>query len=233
MMIGYYDYTMILTYLSLVSAGTGIIVSLSGHGHPFIGIFFLMFSGFCDAFDGKVARTKKDRTPKECKYGMHLDSLSDIVAFGMLPACIGSALIKTSPYLRNTLDIYDGSFRAAAIHVALNAILVFYVLCALIRLAYYNVTEEERINSNEGPRKYYEGLPVTNSALIFPTVMLFQYITRMDITLVYFVVALITAFLFITRFKVAKVGLKGTIVCVLIGAAIFALMLIYRYVINK
>ena len=63
-MIGYYDYTMILTYMSLVSAGTGIIVSLSGHGHPFIGIFFLMFSGFCDAFDGKVARTKKDRTPK-------------------------------------------------------------------------------------------------------------------------------------------------------------------------
>ena len=232
-MIDYYDYTMILTYMPLVSAGTGIIVSLSGHGHPFIGIFFLMFSGFCDAFDGKVARTKKDRTPRESKYGMHLDSLSDIVAFGMLPACIGSALIKTSPYLRDTFKIYDGSVRAAAIHVVLNAILVFYVLCALIRLAYYNVTEEERINDNKGPREYYEGLPVTNSALIFPTVMLFQYITRMDITLVYFVVALITAFLFICRFKVVKIKLKGTVICVLVGAVIFALMLVYRYVLNK
>ena len=231
-MIGYYDYTMILTYMSLVSAGTGIIVSLSGHGHPFIGIFFLMFSGFCDAFDGKVARTKKDRSPKEAKYGMHLDSLSDIVAFGMLPACIGSALIKTSPYLRNTLKIYDGSVRAAVIHIVLNAILVFYVLCALIRLAYYNVTEEERINANEGPRKYFDGLPVTNSALIFPTVMLFQYITKMDITLVYFVVAIITAFLFISKIKVIKAGLKGTLICVLIGVVIFALMMLYRFVIH-
>lgn len=232
-MIGYYDYTMILTYMSLVSAGTGIIVSLSGHGHPFIGIFFLMFSGFCDAFDGKVARTKKDRTPKETKYGMHLDSLSDIVAFGMLPACIGSALIKTSPYLRDTLNIYDGSVRSAIIHIVLNAILVFYVLCSLIRLAYYNVTEEERINANEGPRKYYDGLPVTNSALIFPFVMLLQYITKMDITLAYFVVALITAFLFISKIKVFKAGLKGTIICVLIGAAMFAAMMIFRFVINK
>ena len=41
-MIGFYDYTMFLTYMSLISAGTGIIVTLSGHGHPFIGIFFLM-----------------------------------------------------------------------------------------------------------------------------------------------------------------------------------------------
>ncbi|MCR4610089.1 MAG: phosphatidylserine synthase, partial [Eubacterium sp.] len=92
---------------------------------------------------------------------------------------------------------------------------------------------EERINDNKGPREYYEGLPVTNSALIFPTVMLFQYITRMDITLVYFVVALITAFLFICRFKVVKIQLKGTVLCVLVGAVIFALMLLYRYVLNK
>ena len=53
------------------------------------------------------------------------------------------------------------------VYIHLN--LVFYVLCALIRLAYYNVTEEERINDNKGPREFYEGLPVTNSALIFPT----------------------------------------------------------------
>ena len=231
-MIGFYDYTMFLTYMSLISAGTGIIVTLSGHGHPFIGIFFLMLSGFCDAFDGRVARTKKDRTPTEMKYGMHLDSLSDIVAFGVLPACIGSALIKTSPFLDKSWHIYDGSVRAVVIHVILNAILVFYVLCALIRLAYFDVTEEERINKNEGPRKSYTGLPVTNSALIFPTVMLLQYITKFDITLVYFVIALITGFLFISKIKVVKAGLKGTLICIGFGAVIFALMLIYRYVIK-
>ena len=43
MFLGFYDYTVILTYLSLLSAGLGIFVSLHGEGHPYLGIFFLMF----------------------------------------------------------------------------------------------------------------------------------------------------------------------------------------------
>ena len=68
-MIGYYDYTVILTYLSLLSSTTGIVVALAGPGHPYIGSFFLLLSGLCDAFDGKVARTKKTRTPEEKAFG--------------------------------------------------------------------------------------------------------------------------------------------------------------------
>ena len=64
-MIGVYDYTVILTYLSLMSGATGIFVSLQGYGHPYIGVFFLLLSGLCDAFDGKVARSKKNRTEME------------------------------------------------------------------------------------------------------------------------------------------------------------------------
>lgn len=56
-MIGFYNYTVWLTYLSLISAGTGIMISLYSHAHPFIGVFFLLVSGLCDAFDGKVARS--------------------------------------------------------------------------------------------------------------------------------------------------------------------------------
>ena len=95
-MIGFYDYTVVLTYLSLVSAGLGIFISLNGDGHPYIGVFFLLFCGLCDAFDGKVARTKKDRTEEECKFGIQIDSLSDLVAFGVLPACIGEAVLIQS-----------------------------------------------------------------------------------------------------------------------------------------
>ena len=80
-MLGFYNYTMYLTYLSLASAATGIIISLTGIGHPFIGAGLLLVCGLCDAFDGKVARTKKDRTDLERRYGIQLDSLSDIVAF--------------------------------------------------------------------------------------------------------------------------------------------------------
>ena len=61
-MIGYYDYTVILTYLSMLSATSGIMLCLNDIGHPYLGMFFLMFCGLCDAFDGKVARTKKNRT---------------------------------------------------------------------------------------------------------------------------------------------------------------------------
>ena len=53
-MIGFYNYTVILTYLSALSASTGIVVALSGAGHPYLGCFFLLFCGLCDAFDGKV-----------------------------------------------------------------------------------------------------------------------------------------------------------------------------------
>ena len=40
-MIGFYDYTVILTYLSILSGTTGIILCLNGVGHPYLGMFFL------------------------------------------------------------------------------------------------------------------------------------------------------------------------------------------------
>ena len=93
-MIGFYDYTVILTYLSILSGTTGIILCLNGVGHPYLGMFFLLFSGLCDTFDGKVARSKKDRTEQMKKFGIQIDSLSDLIAFGVLPACIGIAMIR-------------------------------------------------------------------------------------------------------------------------------------------
>ena len=39
-MLGFYDYTTILTYLSLLSACTGIVLSLAGSGHPFLACFY-------------------------------------------------------------------------------------------------------------------------------------------------------------------------------------------------
>lgn len=58
-MLGYWDYTVVLTYCSLLSATTGILVSLSGAGHPYIGVMFLLLCGLCDTFDGRVARQRR------------------------------------------------------------------------------------------------------------------------------------------------------------------------------
>ncbi len=175
-MIGFYDYTVILTYLSLISSGIGIMISLSGKGHPYFGVFFLLFCGLCDAFDGKVARTKKNRSDMERNFGIQIDSLSDVIAFGVLPACIGAAMIRTSPFLINTLKINCGIWYGTLIRFSLFSILILYILAALIRLAYFNVTEEERQKMEACTRTEYTGLPVTSAALIFPTILLLQYI---------------------------------------------------------
>ncbi|MCR5577426.1 MAG: CDP-alcohol phosphatidyltransferase family protein [Oscillospiraceae bacterium] len=229
-MIGYYDYTVILTYFSLLSAVTGIVVSLGGGGHPYYGCFFLLFCGFCDAFDGKVARTKQGRSKQEMNFGIQIDSLSDLVAFGVLPACIGTALIRVSPYLTRILEGAPVPWKMASERILLHAVLVLYVLAAMIRLAYYNVTEEERQETEGGVRKTYLGLPVTASALIFPFVLMLQYITRADITVAYLATALLVAVLFISPIQIRKPGMRGVLTLVCVGAVEFLLMLVWKLV---
>lgn len=227
-MIGVYDYTVILTYLSLLSAGAGIFVSLSGGGHPYLGAFFLMFCGLCDAFDGKVARTKKNRTSLEINFGIQIDSLCDVVAFGVLPASIGAAMLRVSPFLREKVFSSEKTWLTGILRAVLYGILLFYVLAALIRLAYFNVTEEERQKTEGGVRRYYLGVPVTTSALIFPTVLLLQYLVSADLTLAFFAVTLLLAFAFITRLRIPKPGLRGILIMVGIGIAEFAAMVLIR-----
>lgn len=225
-MLGVYDYTVVLTYGSLLSACTGIVVALGGTGHPYIGCMFLLFCGLCDAFDGKVARSKKNRTELEKKFGIQVDSLSDLVAFGVLPACIGTALIRTSPFLQWLFDGNLDGWQGLTVRFLVHAVLVVYALAAMIRLAYFNVTEEERQRAEGGCRKCYTGLPVTSAALIFPLVLLIHYVVPVDLTLLYMAVALITGFLFLSRIKVPKPGLRGIMGMVLVGVVEGALLLV-------
>ena len=227
-MIGIYNYTVILTYLSLVSAGTGIIVTLSDNGHPYWGVLFLLLCGLCDAFDGQVARTKKDRTKSEINYGIQIDSLADVVAFGVLPACIGVAIFKTSPFFASISSTTYFPF----IRIIFFAILVLYILAALIRLAHFNVTEEERQSEEGGVRKYYTGLPVTSAALIFPSFMILRYaFTPFDISPVYLPLITFTALAFLGKFSLRKPKLRGVLIMVAIGfieAAVLFFCLYFR-----
>ena len=228
-MIGVFDYTVLLTYLSLISATIGIVVSLQQSGHPYIGVFFLLFCGLCDAFDGKVARTKKNRTAFEKKYGVQIDSLSDLVAFGVLPACIGNAMIRVCPTISEVPKLYSGNRLTFPTVIFLYAIMVFYTLAALIRLAYFNVMEEERQKTEQTALTAYTGLPVTSAALIFPSILLFQYVIPEDITLVYFGVMFLTTLLFISKLPVKKPGLRGIFVMIAIGFAEFIALGITLY----
>ena len=230
-MIGFYNYTVVLTYLSLISGVMGIIVCLNGIGHPFIGIFFLMLSGLCDTFDGKVARTKKDRSDMEKGFGIQIDSLADMVAFGVLPSCIGMAMLRVSERFTNVpyINLHGGEEKSVIYPIFLMIIALGYVLAALIRLAYFNVLEEERQKTDQGSLKYYIGLPVTSAALIFPTIMLIQYLTEADHTMLYFGALAITGLLFVTRIHVTKPNFRNLLILVGIGAAEFILLIIIHY----
>ena len=168
----------------------------------------------------------------EMNFGIQIDSLSDLVAFGVLPTCIGAALIRVSPYLTRVLEGLPVRWEIASGKFLLHACLVLYVLAAMIRLAYYNVTEEERQSSEDGARKSYLGLPVTSAALIFPFVLLLQYLTRADITLAYLAVSILTGVLFISPFRVAKPGLRGILIMVGVGALEFFLLLLWKIILR-
>ena len=69
-MIGFYNYTVILTYIGLASSLTGIFLAMHGQ-HITAAIVALMISGLCDMFDGKIARTRQ-RTDDEKKFGIQI-----------------------------------------------------------------------------------------------------------------------------------------------------------------
>ena len=145
-MIGFYNYTVILTYMSLLSALLGTHFAFSQN--YVLALFCLMMCGFFDSFDGIVARSKKDRTDEEKKFGIQIDSLVDLVSFGVFPALIAYSMGFTEPWC----------FLLFAI----------YTLGAVIRLGYFNVVEETRQQQTTEKRKFYQGLPVTSSSLISP-----------------------------------------------------------------
>ena len=209
--LGFYHYGVILTYLSVISAVIGIYFSVGGNKEaiPEIGVICLLISGLCDSFDGAVARTRKNRTKEDKMFGERIDSLSDLIAFGVAPTAIGFGMKINRWFFLPTFFLY--------------------ILCALIRLAYFDVTEEIRMQDpNCGKRKFYQGLPVTSSAFIMPIVFLIA--TMFPAQSIGMTATMITGYItvaiaFVLNFKLPKLSVKGTIKAIAIFAIIFGILL--------
>ena len=106
--------------------------------------------------------------------------------------------------------------------------MMLYVLVAMIRLAYFNVMEDKRQREESGKRKSYTGLPVTSAALIFPAVMLLQFLTPGDMTVVYYAVMAFVGFLFVSKIQIKKPGIKGVLLLCAIGAVEFLIMVLIK-----
>ena len=140
-MLGYYNVSVILTYFGLGSAVVGIRLAMSERISG--AIVCLLISCICDMFDGKIARAIK-RSEDAAVFGIQIDSLCDLVCFGVLPAVIAMGL---------------GVNRVIGM-----ATMVLYVLGAVIRLGYFNVNEMKRQQETSENRREYQGLPVTTAS---------------------------------------------------------------------
>ena len=192
-MLGVYDYTVILTYISLMVSIGGMLFSLIGDCR--MALVCLAISGLCDMFDGKVARTKKDR--------IQIDSLADIVCFGVSPAIL--------------------CYRMGMRGLTGVAILLFYVLAGLIRLAWFNVSEEVRQDETEEKRKYYQGLPITSMAVLLPLLAVFKpMLGKREFMLSLHALVLLVGLLFITNFKFRKP--KNRTLAIIVGVVTLAVL---------
>ena len=189
----------------------------------------LLLCGLCDAFDGKVARTKKTRTRAEMDFGIQIDSLSDLVAFGVLPASVGVSMLRASQRYSDVPHRIAESGKMCWYPALLIAVAVLYVLAAMIRLAYFNATEDERKQQKEEEgAEYFTGLPVTTAALVFPLVLLLHYFLRFDLSIIYFVVMFLMAVLFLGNFKIRKPGKRLLGIMVGIGGLELLTFLLIR-----
>lgn len=202
-MVGFYNYTVILTYFGVVSAIAGI--GLVCYQRTSMAIVCLMISGFCDLFDGSIAKTRK-RNELEKKFGIQIDSLADLICFGVLPVVIGYSVGMTKWYQ--------------------VVVLSMYALAALIRLAYYNVTEDVLQLTEQKQRTHYDGLPVTMGALLFPLVYTLRPLLKDGFSYLYMVWMLIIAAAFLTKIKIKKLNMTEMIIAACLGAAVLVFLLL-------
>lgn len=194
-LLGFYNYTVILTYIGMLAGFTGIIYTFEKNIQN--AIICLMISGFCDMFDGAIASTNKKRTEKEKCFGIQIDSLSDLICFGVLPALIVYCMNE-----KNTFVL---------------GISAMYVLCALIRLAYFNVDEQERQRKSASAREIYYGLPVTLSALLLPVFYALNRLLWCKSYITMNLALFIMGVLFLLPFPLKKPKIMGKICVVFCG----------------
>ena len=218
-MLGFFNYTTWLTYLGAACGVAGIWCAAAGH--LTMAVLLLSIAGLIDSFDGKVASTKKDRTDEMKKFGIQIDSLSDLICFGVLPSALLFGFAKAA-------------FPALSALVFLPIACAF-VLCALIRLAYFNVAEEIRQKTEGGKRMSYTGIPVTMVSIFLPLFYglseLLKFFLRNVVSpdawmkgyFIFFCVELcFFAFAFLFKgFRVAKLHGKKMIMPVVVGTVGF------------
>ena len=179
-MLGFWNKSVYITYFGAFAAMFGLLFAIHevNIDYAFVG---MIIAAVCDMFDGKVARHIKNRKEIEKDFGVQIDSLADIVCFITIPAI--------TLYLMGMNHLYQILF------------LAFYVVCGIIRLAYFNVAMSDKNKAIE----YYQGLPVPVSVLIFGLVWILLKVVCFDGSIVYTILVPIVGLLHISKIRIRKI----------------------------
>jgi len=194
-----------LTSLSLLCGFASIIFSLENHFT--FASWAIILSVFFDGLDGQIAR----RNPIPSEFGKELDSLVDVISFGLAPSVLGYIYIYHHFYLLATLALF------------------IYLFSSVMRLAKYNITQKEKLVN------YFYGLPTTVSGgLIASFILIYRRRGVVELPqylpVIFLIMVLVLAFLMVSRLKYLNLdGLKQvwgrktrSVVLILAIALIFA-----------
>lgn len=120
-----------------------------------LAMFLLPVAAVFDFADGRVARWRR----RSSALGADLDSLADILSFGLAPAALGFAV-----GLRGALDV---------------AVLLYFVGCGISRLARFNATADA-LSDDAGKVRYFEGTPIPTSVLLVVMIGVLHFTGRLD-----------------------------------------------------
>ena len=200
--------SVLLTYLGVVFAVASIYfafikMAFAQGSYMRYSLVCLVLAGICDMFDGKVARMCK-RTQEEKEFGIQIDSLADTVNFILVPVIIMLSLGMTS-----IIDF---------------VIYTLFVIFGISRLGYFNVHAD-----SEKTVSFYDGLPVTTTAIIYPVLgLLHGQIPENTFCIIYIVATLITAILFVTKIKVPKFKGMAYVIIPVLAIVLTILLLVLR-----
>ncbi|MGH7853936.1 MAG: CDP-alcohol phosphatidyltransferase family protein [Candidatus Binatia bacterium] len=129
----------------------------------YLAMILLAIALIFDIADGNIARRRDEHSP----FGQELDSLADIVSFGVAPAALAYGL-----GMRGMLD---------------GRVLVYFVACGISRVARYNVTAGD-LADESGKVKYFEGTPIPSSLILVAILAICAYLGRIGDSLPFGVV---------------------------------------------
>jgi CDP-diacylglycerol--serine O-phosphatidyltransferase len=132
-------------------------MAFGDHRRLWLAIVLMPIALVCDVLDGYVARLSRTRPSL---LGADLDSLADVISFGVAPAVLGFTL-----GLRGGWDMLC---------------LTYFVVCGVSRLARFNVTASALTDDETGKVKYFEGTPIPTSILIVALLAVALWYGRVD-----------------------------------------------------